>query len=80
MSTLRADYAPTANRILNALPTEEYDRLAPHLEHVGLARGEVLYRPEEPITHLYFPQRGTVSVVSVFTSRWGWWATKGCSA
>jgi CRP-like cAMP-binding protein len=28
--------------------------------------GEVLYRPDEPITHVYFPVRGTVSVVSVF--------------
>jgi CRP-like cAMP-binding protein len=66
MSTLQAVRTLTANRILNALPPEEYDRLVPHLEHVGLARCEVLYRPEEPITHVYFPQRGTVSVVSVF--------------
>ena len=28
--------------------------------------GEVLYDPEEPVTHVYFPNEGTVSVVSVF--------------
>jgi CRP-like cAMP-binding protein len=55
-----------ANRILSALPPAEYERLAHHLEPVSLSRGEILYRPEEPITHVYFPNRGTVSVVSVF--------------
>jgi CRP-like cAMP-binding protein len=28
--------------------------------------GEVLYRPNEPISHVYFPNRGTVSVVCEF--------------
>jgi CRP-like cAMP-binding protein len=28
--------------------------------------GEVLYRANEPITHVYFPHRGTVSVVCTF--------------
>jgi CRP-like cAMP-binding protein len=56
---------PTSNRILNALPKEEYERLSPHLEPVALPLGEVLYRPEDPITHVYFPDHGTVSVVCV---------------
>ena len=66
MSTLQADQPPTANRILNALSPAEYARLAPHLEPVSLSGGEVLYRPDEATTHVYFPNRGTVSVVSVF--------------
>jgi CRP-like cAMP-binding protein len=66
MSTLQPPHPPTANRILNALTREEYELLAPHLEPVPLSRGEVLYRPEEPVTHVYFPLRGTVSVVSLF--------------
>lgn len=57
---------PTSNRILNALPSEEYERLSPHLERVKLPLRQVLYRPEQPITHVYFPESGTVSVVSVF--------------
>jgi CRP-like cAMP-binding protein len=56
----------TANRILNALPLSEYGRLTPHLERVTLSAGETLCRSDEPITHVYFPNRGTVSVVSTF--------------
>ena len=65
MSTQQGIPPPTSNRILNALPPEVYDRLSPHLEPADLPAGEVLYRPEEPITHVYFPDRGTVSVVCV---------------
>lgn len=57
---------PTRNRILNALTRAEYDRLTPHLEPVKMSAGEVLCRPEQPITHVYFPDRGTVSLVSTF--------------
>jgi CRP-like cAMP-binding protein len=56
----------TVNRILNALPPDEYERLSQHLEPVELPLRKVLYRPDQPITHVYFPTRGTVSVVSVF--------------
>jgi CRP-like cAMP-binding protein len=37
-----------------------------HLRRVEWRAGEVLYRPDEPITHIYFPVTGTVSIVSVF--------------
>lgn len=56
----------TANRILKALTPEEYERLSVELEHVSLMAGEVLYQPEEPVTHVYFPNHGTVSLVSTF--------------
>ena len=56
----------TTNRILNALTRPEYESLSPHLDPVNLSRGEVLYRPEQPVTHVYFPTRGTVSLVSTF--------------
>jgi CRP-like cAMP-binding protein len=57
---------PTANRILNALTRAEYERLAPDLEPVKLWPGEVLCRPDQLITHVYFPNRGTVSLVTTF--------------
>lgn len=57
---------PTLNLVLNALPAEEYERLFPHLERVTLRLRQVLYHPENPITHVFFPESGTVSVVSVF--------------
>ena len=57
---------PIANRILAQLPAEEYERLSPHLEPVTLALGDVLHYPQSPITHVYFPNRGTVSVIATF--------------
>jgi CRP-like cAMP-binding protein len=66
MSTLIASPPTTANRILNALTRAEYERLAIHLEPVNLSHGEVLYHPDQPITHVYFPNRGTISIVSTF--------------
>lgn len=54
------------NHILNALPIEEYGRLSPHLERVTLHLRQTLYRPEQPFTHVFFPESGTVSVISVF--------------
>ena len=56
----------TSNRILNALTRSEFESLAPHLDPINLSSGEILYRPEQPVTHVYFPNRGTVSVVSSF--------------
>jgi CRP-like cAMP-binding protein len=64
-----ADLPPSTqpnNRILNALTRAEFESLSMHLRRVELRAGEILYRPDEPITHVYFPVTGTVSVVSVF--------------
>lgn len=53
------------NQLLAALPAEEYQRLAPHLELVTLSLGQVLYRPSEIITEVYFPNREVISLVSL---------------
>jgi CRP-like cAMP-binding protein len=53
---------PRSNRILSAAPGEEYERLLPHLEYVELTRGEVLHEAGEPLSHVYFPYSGTISV------------------
>lgn len=66
MSALSADGSPNANRILSQLPPEEYERLLPYLEPVTLSRGDVLHYPQEPVSHVYFPNSGTVSVVATF--------------
>ncbi len=66
MSTYEDASPPaTFNRILSALPRKEYERLSAYLEPVELPLGKVLYRPDEPISHVYFPNRGSVSVVCV---------------
>jgi CRP-like cAMP-binding protein len=66
MSAFKVSPPATANRILNALTRVEYERLSPDLEHIHLSLGQVLYHPEQPITHVYFPNRGTISIVSTF--------------
>ena len=53
------------NLILSALTAYEYARIASHLEYVELPLGKVLYDPEEPIRHAYFPLQGAVSIVTV---------------
>jgi CRP-like cAMP-binding protein len=66
MSKQTQSLPTTANRILNSLSRAEYERLALDLEPVTLSAGEVLCQPDQPITHVYFPNRGTVSLVSGF--------------
>ncbi|MFT3746170.1 MAG: Crp/Fnr family transcriptional regulator [Pyrinomonadaceae bacterium] len=54
----------TLNNILLALKPETFDSLRPRLERVELPLGQVLYRADEPISHVYFPERSIVSVVA----------------
>jgi CRP-like cAMP-binding protein len=51
------------NRLLAALPRDEYDHLLPHLEKVGLPLKEILYESNGPIPHVFFPLSGVVSLV-----------------
>ena len=53
------------NRLLAALPRRERDRLLPQLEPVVLSFEEILYEPEAPIRHVYFPTSGLISLLLV---------------
>ena len=55
---------PIANSLLAALPGKDYWRLQARLEPVTLTFGEVLYRPGEPIRHVYFPTNALVSLLT----------------
>lgn len=66
MTTPQRNGLPTTNRILGELPPEEYERLSPYLEPVTFMLGDMLHYPQEPVTHVYFPNRGTVSVIATF--------------
>ena len=55
------------NRLLAALPREEYDLLRPHMERLHLEVLEVIAEANEPFTHVYFPESGIISVVSRLT-------------
>jgi CRP-like cAMP-binding protein len=53
------------NWVLRALPPNEYDLVAPRLEHVRLETGRVVIDVKTPIEHVYFPETGVISSLSV---------------
>ncbi len=56
------------NRLLAALPQDEYERLLPHMEFVFLDFKQILYSPNEPIQYVYFPNCGVTSLLSFVES------------
>jgi CRP-like cAMP-binding protein len=56
--------ALTGNRLLDALPGEEFERLRPDLEPVSLGLKDVLIEPDAPIGHVWFPVNSVCSVVA----------------
>ncbi|MCA1850180.1 MAG: Crp/Fnr family transcriptional regulator [Acidobacteria bacterium] len=56
------------NQLLAALPARERKRLLPILEPVPLTVGDVLYNPDDAIRHVYFPNRGVVSIINTLGS------------
>ena len=58
-------HEPVANRILAALPEEEYQYLLPHLELVALGFKQVLYEPSVPMRFGYFPNSGMICLIAV---------------
>lgn len=52
------------NRLLAALSPEERARLAPHLELVPLALGQILFRPEDRLDFAHFPVTAIVSLLT----------------
>jgi CRP-like cAMP-binding protein len=56
---------PIANRLLAALPAEDYARIAPSFEVVPLELKRVLHKPGETVRQVYFPGGGFCSVLTV---------------
>ena len=56
---------PAENSLLAALPRKEFELLEAFLEPVKLTFGEVVYRPGEPIQHVYFPTDSLVSLLTL---------------
>ena len=53
------------NKILSVLPDSEMDFLAPHFERVNLSPGDMIYQAGDSIPHIYFPNNGMISLLSV---------------
>ncbi len=56
---------PVQNLLLAALSRETYLSLLPNLEPVDLLFKQVLYEPRQPMKHVYFPNRGVVSLLTI---------------
>src|SRR5690349_2041384 len=60
---------PPRNRLLAELPRQELEAISPDLERVELPMKKVLHEPLEPITQVYFVERGVVSLVFFFKQK-----------
>ena len=56
---------PRENHILDALPTDERDRLFPHMDLVEMPLGMALYESGDKMRHIYFPIDSIVSLLNV---------------
>ena len=54
---------PVGNWVLDALPSEDYERLLPNLERVSFSLGEVVYESGIQMGHAYFPTTCHVSLL-----------------
>ena len=52
------------NRLLRALPAEEYAQMLPHLETVNVPVKAVLFEPGESIEYVYFPRTCVMSLIT----------------
>ncbi|HMH20114.1 MAG TPA: Crp/Fnr family transcriptional regulator [Burkholderiales bacterium] len=60
-----ANHEPTRNRLLAALPAEDYQRLLPDLELVPLPLGLAVYESGGKLDYVYFPTDCIVSLLYV---------------
>lgn len=60
---------PQRNALLAALLGTEYKHLLPRLEHVTLKRGEIVYRADQEIEAVYFPEDAVVAMVDTADDR-----------
>jgi hypothetical protein len=69
MSLLKEPRITFGNRLLAALPREEYAPLSPHLELVRLTPGKILYNAGDVVRHAFFPKAGMICLLSTVVLR-----------
>jgi len=60
-----SDAPAVRNRLLAALPADEYRRLQPDLKTIPLKVKQVLHKYGETVRHVYFPNDGVCSMTTV---------------
>ncbi|MGH9968935.1 MAG: Crp/Fnr family transcriptional regulator [Pyrinomonadaceae bacterium] len=63
MSVSTISSGPVGNRLLAALPGDEYERLLPQLAPVSFSLGEVVYEFAGQLDYVYFPTTAIVSLL-----------------
>jgi len=58
-------HSPNQNHLLANLPSEDYERLLPHLELMPLPLGCSLYESGVQMRHVYFPTNAIISLLYV---------------
>jgi len=54
-----------SNRLLSALPKEEFVLIQPHLKICSFRLGQIIYNEGDAINNIYFPKYGMISLLSV---------------
>jgi CRP-like cAMP-binding protein len=57
----------SVNRLLNSLEPGAFERVAKKLKRVKLRPKEVVYRPNEPIDHVLFPENAVVCLMTLMS-------------
>lgn len=55
------------NKVISGLSARERSLIAPHLRRFELIPGDLLNAPHKPVSHVYFPRSGLLSIVVVFS-------------
>jgi hypothetical protein len=55
------------NKVICGLSARERSLIVPHLRRFELIPGDVLNVPYKPVSHVYFPRSGLLSIVVVFS-------------
>lgn len=52
----------SGNQFLAVMAASDTERLKPHVELVTLDQGQILFHVDQPISHVYFPHEGVISL------------------
>src|SRR6188472_2019581 len=63
MAVLARPTEPVENRLLAALPPNEYERLLPNLQQVSFSLGEVVYEFGGQLDYVFFPTTAIISLL-----------------
>lgn len=59
---------PPANELLRSLTGEAYARIAPKLRPVDLSARETVYKPNQPIKEVYFPETSVICLMATMAN------------